>query len=102
MVVAEAFAEEMPALQLLPALRYEAVLSVDRRVIGDGMVSVGGNLYSVPDTARRRILEIQHHPSELWIFEDGQLIARHLILEGKDLRRVDPAHRDQPHLSGRF
>jgi len=95
-IVAEAFAEEMPALQPLPALRYEAVLSVERRVSRDGMVSVGGNLYSVPDTARRRILEIQHHPSELRIFEDGQLIARHPILEGKDLRRVDPAHRKAP------
>lgn len=95
-IVDEAFAEERPALQPLPALRYEAVLSVERRVSRDGMISVGGNLYSVPETARRRLLEVQHHPSELRIFEDGQLIARHPILEGKDLRRVDPAHRKAP------
>lgn len=95
-IVDEAFAEERPALQPLPALCYEAVLSVERRVSRDGMISVGGNLYSVPDTARRRLLEVQHHPSELRIFEDGQLIARHPILEGKDLRRVDPAHRKAP------
>ena len=60
------------------------------------MVSVGGNFYSVPDTARRRTLEIQHHATELRIFEDGQIIARHPVLEGKALRRVDPAHRKAP------
>ena len=95
-VVDEAFAEERPSLTPLPAIAYNAVLTVERRVSKDGMVSVGGNLYSVPDTARRRTLEIQHHATELRIFEDGQLIARHPVLEGKALRRVDPAHRRTP------
>lgn len=72
------------------------MLTVERRVSKDGMVSVGGNLYSVPDTTRRRMLEVQHHAAELRIFEDGQLIARHPVLEGKALRRVDPAHRKAP------
>ncbi|WP_108260090.1 Mu transposase domain-containing protein [Mangrovicoccus ximenensis] len=79
-----------------PALAYDAVLTVERRVSKEGMVSVGGNLYSVPDTARRRVLEVQHHTAEIRIFEDGQLIARHPVLEGKALRRVDPAHRKAP------
>jgi len=35
---------------------YNAVLTVECRVIHDGMVSVAGNLYSVPDTARKRVL----------------------------------------------
>lgn len=60
------------------------------------MVSVGGNFYSVPDTARRRTLEIQHHATEIRIFEEGQLIASHPVLEGKALRRVEPAHRKAP------
>ena len=60
------------------------------------MISVGGNFYSVPDTTRRRRLEVQHHATELRIFEDGQLIARHPVLEGKACRRVDPAHRKAP------
>jgi transposase len=95
-VVDEAFAEERPSLTPLPAIAYNAVLTVERRVSKDGMVSVGGNFYSVPDTARRRTLEIQHHATELRIFEDGQIIARHPVLEGKALRRVDPAHRKAP------
>lgn len=95
-VVDAAFAEERPSLRPLPAIAYNAVLTVERRISKDGMVSIGGNLYSVPDTVRRRILEVQHHPTELRIFEDGLLIARHPVLEGKALRRVDPAHRKAP------
>jgi Mu transposase-like protein len=72
------------------------VLTIERRITKDGMISVGGNLYSVPDTARKRLLEVQHHATEIRIFEDGTLIARHPVLEGKGLRRVDPAHRRAP------
>lgn len=80
----------------LPAVPYSAVPTVERRVSKDGMISVGGNYYSVPDTARHRTLEVQHHATELRIFEEGQLIARHPVLEGKARRRVDPAHRKAP------
>jgi hypothetical protein len=72
------------------------VLTIERRVSREGMVSVGGNLYSVPDTARKRVLDVQNHPSEVRIFEDGALIAAHPVLEGKNQRRVDPAHRKAP------
>lgn len=51
-VVDEAFAEEQPELIALPALPYDAVLTVERRVSKDGMVSVDGNFYSVPDTTQ--------------------------------------------------
>lgn len=95
-VVDEAFAEERPALKPLPAIPYSAVLTIERRVSKDGMISVGGNHYSVPDTARKRVLEVQHHVTELRIFEDGALIASHPVLEGKNRRRVDPAHRKAP------
>lgn len=60
------------------------------------MSSVGGNLYSVPDTARKRVLDVQNHPSEVRIVEDGTLIAAHPVLEGKNQRRVDPQHRKAP------
>ena len=95
-VVNEAFAAEQPFLIPLPAHPYDAVLTVERRVSHEGMVSVGGNLYSVPDTTRKRVLEVQSHPSEIRIFEEGQLIARHPVLEGRNLRRVDPGHRKAP------
>jgi hypothetical protein len=87
------FAEERPHLLTLPARPYEAVLTVDRRISKDGMVAVSGNHYSVPDTTRRRIVEVQNHPAEVRIFEDGNLIAIHPVLEGKNQRRVDPSHR---------
>ena len=95
-VVDQHFAEERPALIAHPAIPYSAVLTIERRVSREGMVSVGGNLYSVPDTARKRVLEVQNHPSEVRIFEDGALIAAHPVLEGKNQRRVDPAHRKAP------
>ena len=95
-IVDEALAEERSALIPLPAHPYDAVLTVERRAGRDGMVSVGGNLYSVPDAARKRVLEVQRHPAEVRIFEDRTLIARHPILEGRNRRRVDPGHRRPP------
>ncbi|RFP86221.1 IS21 family transposase [Rhodobacteraceae bacterium 63075] len=95
-VVDEAFAEELAHLKPLPAIPYSAILSVERRMSKDGMIAVGGNFYSVPDTTRRRTLEVQHHATELRIYEDGELIACHPVLEGKALRRIDPAHRKAP------
>ena len=92
-VVAEHFAEEHPALIALPAVPYCAVLTVERRISHEGMVSVGGNLYSVPDATRKRVVEVQSYPREIRIFEDGALIAVHPVLEGKNRRRVDPSHR---------
>jgi transposase len=95
-VVAEAFAEEQPSLIAAPERPYDAVLTVERRVSHEGMVSIGGNLYSVPDTTKKRRVEVQHHPGEVRIFEDGALIAAHPVLEGKNRRRVDPGHRKAP------
>jgi len=47
----------------------------------------------VPDRTRKRVLEVQHHPLEIRIFEDGELVARHPVLEGRSRHRVDPGHR---------
>ena len=41
-------------------------------------MSVGGNLYSVPDATRRRIVKVHTLAEEVRIFEDGALIATHL------------------------
>ncbi|MEG8219588.1 IS21 family transposase [Sphingomonas sp. HH69] len=92
-IVSEHFGEEQPALTALPAAAYNAVLTVERRVSHEGMVSVGGNLYSVPDVTRKRVVEVQNHPREIRIFEDRKLIAVHPVLDGRNQRRVDPAHR---------
>jgi len=92
-VVNEAFAEEKPALKPLPLAPYRTVLNLERRVSHEGMVSIGGNLYSVPDTTRRRILDVHVCADEIRIFEAGFLIASHAPIEGRDQRRLDPAHR---------
>jgi hypothetical protein len=72
---------------------FRSVLRLERRVSHEGMVSVGGNYYSVPDTTRRRVLEVQALADEIQIFEAGRLIARHPVLEGRNQRRVAPGHR---------
>ncbi len=99
LVVDEAFVAEQPSLIALPPVPYNAVLLVERRVSHDGMVSVAGNYYSVPDTTCNRVVEVQSHPSKICIFEGGNLIATHPVLEGKKQRRVDPTHRKAPLLN---
>jgi hypothetical protein len=95
-VVNEAFAEERPLLRPLPLVPFNAVLRLERRVSHEGMVSVGGNLYSVPDATRRRVVEVHTLADEIRIFEDGNLIAVHAVLEGRHQRRVAPGHRKMP------
>src|SRR5216683_2122054 len=95
-VVNEAFAEEKPLLNPLPLVPFNAVLKLERRVSHEGMVSVGGNLYSVPDATRRRVVEVHTLADEIRIFEDGRLIAAHAVLEGRHQRRVAPGHRKMP------
>lgn len=92
-VVNEAFAEERPHLRPLPLAPFRAVLRLERRISRDGMVSVGGNFYSVPDATRRRTVEVHTLAQEIRIFEDGALIAAHPVLEGRHQRRVAPGHR---------
>lgn len=93
-VVNEAFAEEK--LQPLPVVPFCAVLKLERRVSHEGMVSVGGNLYSVPDATRKRVVEVHSLADEIHIFEAGRLIATHPVLEGRHQRRVAPGHRRMP------
>ena len=92
-VVAEAFAEEKSKLRELPSLPFGSVLKLERRVSHEGMVSVGGNLYSVPDATRKRVVEVHTLAAEIRIFEDGARIATHPMLEGRGRRRVAPGHR---------
>jgi transposase len=95
-VVNEAFAEERPHLRPLPMAPFRAVLRLERRISREGMVSVGGNFYSVPDATRRRAVEVHTLAEEIRIFEDGALIAAHPVLEGRHQRRVAPGHRKAP------
>jgi len=92
-VVNEAFAAEKPHLKSLPLAPFRSVLKLERRVSHEGMVSVGGNLYSVPDATRKRVVEVHTLADEVRIFEAGTLIAAHPVLEGRHQRRVAAGHR---------
>jgi transposase len=95
-IVIEHFTEEQPALKPLPAGPFNAVLRLERRISHEGMVSVGGNLYSVPDGTRRRPVEVQVTAAEVRILEDGRLVAVHPVLEGRGRRRIAEGHRSLP------
>jgi len=60
------------------------------------MVSVGGNLYSVPNSTRRRVVEVHSLAHELRILEQGQVVAVHPVMEGRGQRRIATGHRIQP------
>ena len=92
-VVAEHFAQERAKLQRLPPVRFDAVLSVQRRISHDGCVSVGGNLYSVPDGTRKRIVDVETTPNQVRILDQGRLIAVHVLLHGRRQRSLLPGHR---------
>jgi hypothetical protein len=94
-VIAEAFEEERPALKPLPALPFRAVLKLERRVTHEGVVSVGGNLYSVPDRTRR-VVEVHQLADEIQIYDAGRLVAVHPVLEGRRQYLIAPGHRREP------
>ena len=95
-VVSEHFAEERPSLQPLPAGPFQAVLRLERRITRDGMVSVHGNLYSVPNTTRRRPVEVHSTADEVRILEQGTVIAVHPVMDGRGQRRIIAGHRTTP------
>ena len=92
-IIGEAFQEERPLLKALPAGVFNDVLCLERRVTHEGMVSVDGNLYSVPDTTRSRRVEVHRSATQLQIFEQDQLIATHPLLTGRGQRRLGHGHR---------
>ncbi len=92
-VVAEHFAEERVSLLGLPVGAFNATLELERRISHEGMVSVGGNRYSVPDGTRSRSVEVHTLAQEIRIFEDGALIAVHPVLQGRRQCSVLPGHR---------
>jgi hypothetical protein len=94
-IVSEAFAVEQLDLQRLPDTPFDALLKLERRVSHEGLISVGGNYYSVPDRTRR-VVEVHQLPDRIRILDGGHVVATHPILEGRRQYRVDPAHRQGP------
>lgn len=92
-VVVEHYAQEQPRLKPLPAVRFDAVLSLQRRISHEGCVSVGGNLYSVLHGTRKRMVDVETTPNQVRILEDGTLFAVHTLLHGRRQRSLLPGHR---------
>jgi transposase len=90
------FAAEQKSLRALPAIAFDTVMSVERHISHDGMVSYNGNEYSVPDGVRGRIVEVQVSLRELKIFCEGQLIACHALSEARHERYLASGHRRWP------
>jgi hypothetical protein len=55
---------------------------LERPVSHEGMVSVGGNFYTVPDATRKRIDEVRTLADEVQILGEGTLIAIEPVLDG--------------------
>jgi len=91
-IVSDAFAAEQLDLQPLPAMPFDALLKLERRVSHEGLVSIGGNYYSVPDRTRR-VVEVHQLPDMIRILDGGRLVASHPVIEGRRQYRIDPAHR---------
>ena len=53
---------------------FDALLKLERRVSHDGLVSIGGNYYSVPDRTRR-VVEVHQLPTMIRILDRGRLVA---------------------------
>ena len=94
-VITEAFEEERSALGALPAGIFNDVLTMERRVTRDGMVSVDGNLYSVPDGINTRQIQVERTASELRILDGLTLLAVHPLQLGKHQRQVIKGHRSK-------
>lgn len=95
-VVVEALEEERSCLLALPEVPYSNVLRLERRVSRDGLVSVDGNAYSVPDTTRNRVVEVHSLLDEIRIFDAGRLVAVHEPLRGRGQSRIADGHRRFP------
>lgn len=66
---------------------------MERRVTRDGMVSVDGNLYSVPDGINTRQIQVERTATELRILDGLTLLAVHPLQLGKHQRQVIKGHR---------
>jgi transposase len=91
-IISEHFKEEQPRLGGLPAGRFEAVLRVERRVTRDGMVSIGGNFYSVPD-GTAHMVHVESTPDEVRVLQGDRLVAVHDLLMGRNQRSLLDGHR---------
>jgi len=79
-VVSERFARELPALQPLPAVRYDTAYYETRRVSWDSYVEVRGNRYSVPDQLAGQAVTVRIGLDDLFqVYAGEQLVTQHRL-----------------------
>jgi transposase len=77
-VVAERFERERPALQPLPATRYDTAYRETRRVSWDGYVEVRANRYSVPEGLVGQVVSVWIGLDDrLRVYASERLVAQH-------------------------
>lgn len=92
-VVIARFERERPALQPLPARRYDTAYHETRRVGWDGYIEVRGNRYSVPDDLVGQVVTVQIGlAGDLRVWAGEQLVAQYLLRPRSDGWVSVPGH----------
>jgi transposase len=85
---------DRPALQPLPAERYDLSHWAQARVNIDYHVAFDGNWYSVPYTLTGEAVEIRSTPATVEIFHRGKRVASHL--RGRERNKAITQHEHRP------
>lgn len=88
---------DRPALQLLPACRYDLSHWAQARVNIDYHVAFDGNWYSVPYSLTGEAVEVRSTPATVEIFHRGKRVASHLRSRDRNKAVTQNEHRPKSH-----
>lgn len=88
---------DQPALQPLPAERYDLSQWAQARVNIDYHVAFDGNWYSVPYTLTGEAVEVRSTPATVEIFHRGRRVASHLRSRERNKAIAQHEHRPRSH-----
>lgn len=88
---------DRPALQPLPAERYDLSHWLPARVNIDYHVAFDGNWYSVPYTLTGEAVEVRSTPATVEIFHKGKRVASHLRSRERNKAVTQHEHRPRSH-----
>jgi transposase len=88
---------EKPALQPLPAERFDMSQWARATVNIDYHVAFDGNFYSVPYTLVQQVVEVRSTPTTVEIFHQGSRVASHARSRGREQAITIHEHRPKSH-----
>jgi transposase len=88
---------DRPALQPLPAERYDLSQWAQARVNIDYHIAFDGNWYSVPYALTGESVEVRSTPATVEIFHRGKRVASHLRHRGRNHNVTQNEHRPKSH-----